>query len=235
MAQTCGAEIFPCGGHRPIYPAYIHHGCWWPGNTMSQGISSHGWTHWGRVTYHQSIQNCIMFLPLELYQEVYVCVGDFTIIGWINGLSPGRRQAIIWTNAGILLIGPIGTNFNEIFFEIQKFSYKKMNLEMSSATWWPFCLGLHVLNWFSRNIPVSALEGLITYIIIIEIHAGSILIQWTWQHTWLYYAINIKCVLPLNQVTLFMIFNKFKSGYCSKWTVIKIIRSNDYMWRQLGA
>ena len=31
-----------------------------------------------------------------------------------NGLSPGRRQAIIWTNAGILLIGPLGTNINEI-------------------------------------------------------------------------------------------------------------------------
>ena len=31
-----------------------------------------------------------------------------------NGLSPGRRQAINWTNAGILFIAPIGTNFNEI-------------------------------------------------------------------------------------------------------------------------
>ena len=29
-----------------------------------------------------------------------------------NGLSPGRRQAIIWSNAVILLIGPIGTNFS---------------------------------------------------------------------------------------------------------------------------
>ena len=28
----------------------------------------------------------------------------------------GRHQAIIWTNAGILLIGPLGTNFYE--FEI---------------------------------------------------------------------------------------------------------------------
>ena len=29
-----------------------------------------------------------------------------TIIGSNNGLSPGRRQAITWTNAGILLTGP---------------------------------------------------------------------------------------------------------------------------------
>ena len=32
--------------------------------------------------------------------------------------SPGRRQAILWINAGILLIGPLGTNFNEILMEI---------------------------------------------------------------------------------------------------------------------
>ena len=48
-----------------------------------------GLTHWGRVTH--------------------MCVGKTTIIGSANGLSPGRRQAIIWTNAGILLIGTLGT------------------------------------------------------------------------------------------------------------------------------
>ena len=32
---------------------------------------------------------------------------------WFNGLSPGGRKAIIWTNAGMLLIGPIATNFSE--------------------------------------------------------------------------------------------------------------------------
>ena len=48
-------------------------------------------------------------------------------------LSPGRRRAIIWTNAGILLIGPLGTNFSEIFIEIHIFSFKKMHLKMSSA------------------------------------------------------------------------------------------------------
>ena len=39
------------------------------------------------------------------------------IIGSDDGLSPGRRQAIIWTNAGIVLIRPLGTNFNEILTE----------------------------------------------------------------------------------------------------------------------
>ena len=55
-------------------------------------------THWGQMTHK--------------------CVGNLTIIGSDNGLSPGRRQAIIWTNAGILLIGPLGTNFSEILIEI---------------------------------------------------------------------------------------------------------------------
>ena len=68
-----------------------------------------------------------------------------TIIGSDNGLSPNRRQAIIWTNAGILLIRPSGTNFSEILIEIGVFSFKKVHLKMSSAKCRPFCLGLNVL------------------------------------------------------------------------------------------
>ena len=49
---------------------------------------------------------------------MHIYVGNLTIIGSDNGLSPGRRQAIIWTNAGILLIEPLGTNFSEISIEI---------------------------------------------------------------------------------------------------------------------
>ena len=48
---------------------------------------------------------------LTRYRAHYdVTVMKLTIIGSESGLSPGRRQAIIWTNAGILLIGPLGTN-----------------------------------------------------------------------------------------------------------------------------
>ena len=68
-------------------------------------------THWGRVTH--------------------ICVSELTIIDSDNGLSPGRRQAIIQTKAGLLLIGPLGTNFSEILIGIQTFSFKKMNLNMS--------------------------------------------------------------------------------------------------------
>ena len=94
-------------------------------------------THWGRVTH--------------------ICVGKLTIIGPDNGLSPGRRQAIIWTNAGILLIGPLGTNFIEILIGMQTFSFREMHLKISFAKWRPFCLGLNVLScvvvWCLNDYP----------------------------------------------------------------------------------
>ena len=62
-------------------------------------------THWGRVTH--------------------ICVDKLTTIGSDNGLSPGRRQVIIWSNAGILLIRLLGTNFSEILIGNQIFSFKK--------------------------------------------------------------------------------------------------------------
>ena len=76
----------------------------------------------------------------------HICVSKLTIIGSDNGLSPGRRQAIIWTDAGILLIGPLGTNVSEIFIEINTFPLKKMHLKMSSVKGRPSCLGLNVLT-----------------------------------------------------------------------------------------
>ena len=81
--------------------------------------------HWGWVTH--------------------ICVANVTTIASDNGLSPGRRQAIIWTNVGILLIGPLWTNFSGMLIKISIFSFKKMCLRVSSAKWRPFCLGLNVL------------------------------------------------------------------------------------------
>ena len=83
-------------------------------------------SHWGRVTH--------------------ICVSKLSIIGSDNGLSPDRRQAIIWTNAGILLIGPLGTNFSETVIESHISSFKKTHLKMSSAKWFPFCLGHNMLS-----------------------------------------------------------------------------------------
>ena len=36
---------------------------------------------------------------------------NYAIIGSNNGLSPVRRHAIIWTNAGLLMTGPFGDKF----------------------------------------------------------------------------------------------------------------------------
>ena len=88
-------------------------------------ISYNFLSHWGRMTQ--------------------ICFSKLTIIGSDNGLSPGRRQAIIWTNARILLIGPLGTNFSAILIEIHTFLFKKMHLKMSSRTFRPFCLGPNLL------------------------------------------------------------------------------------------
>ena len=70
-------------------------------------------THWGRVTH--------------------ICIGKLTIIGSENGLSPSWRQAIVWTNAGLLSIGTWRTYFSEISIKVQQFSLKKMHLKVSSA------------------------------------------------------------------------------------------------------
>ena len=55
-------------------------------------------------------------------------VGDAYMRQWTDHQwSPERRQSIIWTNAGILLIGLLGTNFSEILIEIHSFIFKKMH------------------------------------------------------------------------------------------------------------
>ena len=83
-------------------------------------------THWGRVTH--------------------ICVSKVTIISSDNGLSPGRRQAIIWTNAGIWLIRPLETNLSEILIKIHIFSFTKIHLKMLSGKWQPSCLSLNELT-----------------------------------------------------------------------------------------
>ena len=76
-------------------------------------------THWGR--------------------ETHICVGKLAIIASDNGLSPGRRQAIMWTNAGILFIRTLGTNFSEIFKRnslifIQENAFENVVCEMASIS-----------------------------------------------------------------------------------------------------
>ena len=97
----------------------------------------------------------------------HIRISKVTIIGSDNGLLPSRRQAIFWTNGGILLMRNLGTDFSEILSEIYTFSFKKIHLKMSSGKWHPFCLGLNVLTYFLTKIAN------VTYCIILAIsHIG---------------------------------------------------------------
>ena len=94
-------------------------------------ISNWRLTHWGRVTH--------------------ICVSKLTIIGSDNGLSPDRRQAIIWTNAGLLLIGPSGTNFSEILIEIifiQENAFESVVCETAAILSRPQCVNATTSNIF---------------------------------------------------------------------------------------
>ena len=92
-------------------------------------IFFHVLTHWGRVTN--------------------TCTSKLTVIGSDNGWLPGWHQAIIWVNAGIFLIGPLGTKFSEILIKIYLFSLKNIHLKMLSGKWRPVFLVLNV--WKADN------------------------------------------------------------------------------------
>ena len=102
-------------------------------------------THWGRVTH--------------------ICVGKLIIIGSDDGLSPDRRQAIIWTNAELLSAGPLRTYFSENLIEMQQFSLKKMHVKMSSAKWRLSCLGLNgLIQWRFNEIAIENKSWMSYYI-----------------------------------------------------------------------
>ena len=85
-------------------------------------------TNWGRVTH--------------------ICVSNVTIIDSDNGLAPGRGQAIIWTDARILLIRTWGTNFSEILRSQNSYIFIQENLlenvvcKMAYISSGPHCIRL---------------------------------------------------------------------------------------------
>ena len=153
-------------------------------------------THWGWVTHK--------------------CVSELTVIGSDNGLSPGRRQAIIWTNAGILLIGPLGTNFSEILIEIHVFSFKKMHLKLSSGNLRPFCLGLNVLThcviWCHCSRP-TLLQVMACYLSLMHY-----LVQWWLIVSW---VLRSKPQWNLNQNIPILIWeNMLKNVICKMVSIL---------------
>ena len=90
---------------------------------------------------------------------------NWVSIGPGNGLSPVRCQAITWTNAGLLSIGPLGTNFSETRIKIQKFSFMKINFNLWSVKWPLFCPGGNELKSIhvGKKGPWSSLVGVMAY------------------------------------------------------------------------
>ena len=101
-------------------------------------------THWGRVTL--------------------IYISKLTTIGSDNGLAPDWRQAINWTNDGILLIGPLGTNFSQISIKIHTSSFKKIHLNMLFGKLQPFCLSLNVLTPLVLKWEPSERTGSISWL-----------------------------------------------------------------------
>ena len=62
---------------------------------------------------------------------------SYTIIGSDNGLSPVRRQAIIWINGDLLLIGPL--HENTIIF-VQQIDFENVVCKMAPILVSPQCV-----------------------------------------------------------------------------------------------
>ena len=169
--------------------------------------SANYYSHWGRVTH--------------------ICVGDLTIIGSDNGLSPGRRHAIIWINAGILL----GTNFSEILIGIVTFSFKKMCLKVSSAKLRPFCPGLNVLMMpgdvmslnilYWSSVPTASDSWWVN-----DYHIGLTMRSYGWNLLILLWIIRIHVHIYI--VWIFMIQAWISDYICMKqWVAITHTRPNS--------
>ena len=84
-------------------------------------------THWGQLTH--------------------ICVRKLTIIGTDNGLSPGRRQAIIWNNAAILLIGTLSNTLQwnrcrYLYIFIQENTFEIFVWKMAAILSRPQCVNV---------------------------------------------------------------------------------------------
>ena len=92
-------------------------------NALSMSISQYCFRQWlGVISVRPSLPTYTYSLLTLSLEEVthwgrvmHIYVSKLSIIGSDNGLLPGRCQAVTWSNADLLLIGPLGTNFSEIF------------------------------------------------------------------------------------------------------------------------
>ena len=88
----------------------------------------------------------------------HICFVNLTIIGSDHGLSPGRRQAITWSNVGILLIGTRGTNFSEMLNRnscifIPENPFENGGWKMAAILSRPQCVNTLRTRQYGRHFP----------------------------------------------------------------------------------
>ena len=110
---------------------------------------------WNIMLIHDFIHDSFM---THWGQVRHICIGKLTIIDSDNGLEPSRHQAIIWTNAGIVLIGPLRTNFSEIFDWNSNIFIEENTLENVA------CNMLSISSWLQcATIPLGQQDDLSDY------------------------------------------------------------------------
>ena len=87
---------------------------WTPVTTTYSSIS--GGLHMTLLNDYFVTLSCTWICRFKTYwgRDTHICVRKLTTIDSDNGLSPGRRQTIIWANVAILLSGILCTTFSEI-------------------------------------------------------------------------------------------------------------------------
>ena len=95
-----------------------------------------------------------MFQLIEAEWRIHVSE-NYTIIGSDKSLSPARRQAIIWTNDGILLIRPLSTHFSYFLSKLKHFHWQICIWKCRLPKWRPFCPGFNVLNMVADDAIIS--------------------------------------------------------------------------------
>ena len=104
------------------------------------------WKHGERIQSQWRQSSCPQYNPgkcinSSLPSAAYMRQWTRSSLIQVMAVRPVRRKAITWINAGLLSFGLLGTYFSEIWIGILSFSFKKMQLKMSSAKWRPFCPG----------------------------------------------------------------------------------------------
>ena len=126
--------------------------------------------------------------------------GNWTIIGSDNGLSPVPHQAIIWTNAGLLLNRPLVTNFSELWIKItiiiQEYEFENVCCKMAAIF---FLASLHITNsimisWCETSFHIMALTHWPLRDVILQVHFSLILwiTCWLWMLTFVFHQCQSK-------------------------------------------